>query len=152
MLSNLEMLHDLSFFVSPPNSFALSHSHLFIGHEDGKLTITNLDKTPKTFKSIAVHEGPITSLNISSNNHFMITTSLDSTFKLWTLDNPNKPKEHLVKKLPKSLRNSSFSKDSQYLLVAGDDKSIKLYSLYGFRFKKSVSPHTNWVTSCQFSK
>ena len=38
------------------------------------------------------------------------------------------------------------------MAICCDDKTVKLFNLYGFRFKQSLSKHSNWLSSCQFSK
>lgn len=55
MLSQLELLKDLTFYPSPAQSIAPSGDLLYMGHEDGKLTITNVNKKDNPFKSIEIH-------------------------------------------------------------------------------------------------
>lgn len=49
-------------------------------------------KKGNPFKYFSAHKNRITSLNISSNDHFLVTSSIDGTFKLWSLENKYKPK------------------------------------------------------------
>lgn len=50
-----------------------------------------------------------------------------------------------------TVRSVDFSWDSQHLLTASDDKTIKMWALPSRRFVRSFNGHANWVRSAVFS-
>lgn len=50
-----------------------------------------------------------------------------------------------------TVRSVDFSWDSQHLLTASDDKTVKMWALPSRRFVRSFNGHANWVRSAVFN-
>lgn len=57
----------------------------------------------------------------------------------------------MIKAHTGGVRCVAFSPDSTSLLSASDDKTIKMWSIAGHKFKQTLSGHSNWVRAARFS-
>lgn len=63
----------------------------------------------------------------------------------------SKGKSTVIKAHTGGVRCVAFSPDSTSLLSASDDKTIKLWSLAGQKFKQTLTGHSNWVKAARFA-
>ena len=152
MIKNPKKLKTITTSNSQITDIGFMGKLMYTSHEDGNLSITPLQKKSPKSKKIPAHKSKITSLKISPYNQFLSTTSIDNTLKLWNINEPMKPKQFTFKSFNGCLRNSDFSQDSKLLITAGDDKTIKLFQVYSFRFLTSLKAHKNSVKTCEFQK
>lgn len=70
--------------------------------------------------------------------------------RLWA-PNISKGRSSVIKAHTGGVRCVAFSPDSTTLLTASDDKTIKMWSIAGQKFKLTLSGHSNWVRAARFS-
>jgi len=63
----------------------------------------------------------------------------------------SKGRSTVIKAHTGGVRCVAFSPDSTSLLSSSDDKTIKMWSISGHKFKQTLSGHSNWVRAARFN-
>ena len=152
MFPETKLIKNLQSYKSEITDIAFAGLTMYTAHSDGTFSITNTLKKSQKPKIIKAHKNKITSLKVSPYSQFISTTSIDNKLKLYNIKELYKPKQFTFKSYNSCIRNSNFSNDSKLLITAGDDKSLKIFQVYSFRFLTSLKGHTNFVSTCNFMK
>jgi len=99
------------------------------------------------YKIFLNHDCKVRTVVFSPDSSLILTTSLDSTAKLW------KMKENLIVELKghtNAVNSAVFSHDGSRILTASDDKTAKLWNIKG-NLIVELKGHTNAVNSAVFS-
>ena len=128
-------------------SFSSDSKHLAVGHNDGQISIWNL-QTGKTDLAFQAHKYWIPSIVFSPCGNYIVSGSGDATTKLW---NPKTGQLLRTSTVYTSLVWSlAFSPEGQYLAVGGNDHTIRLWEMPKKRLFKTLQGFSCWVNSVQF--
>jgi len=108
------------------------HSMLAVGSSKGSMFLWDLEKRLLKSEIKTCHMGAIVSPQFVYGEPILITTGIDNSLKMWIFDLPNGNARLLRfreghSKPPSLIR---FLEDGKYLVSAGDDCSVRLFSIY----------------------
>lgn len=121
----------------PIRSIALSKNgdRLVAACHDGNIFIIEInnsanksDEILKVIFSFKAHDNAILKCVISPDNNFFVTTSADSTAKLWDFST-YKQKSTLKSDQKKWVWDASFTKDSKFVVTGGSDNYIRTWDV-----------------------
>ena len=99
----------------------------------------------KEEKFIKGHKASITSLNLTNDSKFAITTSKDSRAILWDL---NAEKRILLPKFSnKPLNTCKLLEDDSLAIFGGNDKFLYMLDMKSYEIVSKVKAHSNYINS-----
>jgi WD40 repeat protein len=110
-------------------------------------TIYKIYRENNFYKIIETQQGSITSVSVSPNGRFIITSSLDGTARLWGLDGT---KLQDFKGHTDGVNSAAFSPDSTKIITSSRDRTARLWNLDGTKLQ-DFKAHNDWINSAVFS-
>ena len=103
---------------------------------------------PSVHENDLKHDAPITSINTSNANKYLISTSLDKTIKLWDFKTIK-----LIEtvKVQSPIVNSYLHRESGLLACSCDDYSVLIYDIFNIRRVRYFQGHTRPITDMTIS-
>lgn len=132
------------------NSAALSPDGLWVILDCGEYIEVLSAATGKTHYRSHAHSGRITSLAFNSESTHLMTTSQDSTAKVWNLSTGE-----LIFTLSghkDELNYGTFSPDGNYLATASDDKTACIWDAADGKQLYCITGFYHWVEKIEFSQ
>jgi len=134
-------------------SAELGPNKLLSGSRDKALIIWDLTKEDighygQPRRSLVGHSHFIEDVVISSDGQFALSSSWDSTLRLWDLSSGSTTKLFAGHK--KDVLSVAFSPDNRQIVSGSRDKTIKLWNTLG-ECKWTMEDHTEWVSCVRFS-
>eukprot|EP01029_Cantina_marsupialis_P009010 TRINITY_DN2111_c0_g2_i1.p1 TRINITY_DN2111_c0_g2~~TRINITY_DN2111_c0_g2_i1.p1 ORF type:complete len:814 (+),score=269.47 TRINITY_DN2111_c0_g2_i1:89-2530(+) len=122
------------------------------------LAVSLLDSTVKVFfedslkflLSLYGHKLPVMSMDISSDNHLIVTASADKNVKIWGLQFGDCHKSLFAHS--DSITNVGFVWDTHYFFTASKDGEIKQYDADHFTHVQTLKGHTAEIWSLAVSR
>lgn len=136
--------HLLPYIISPsPNPKYIATA----GRYDQFIRIWDMT-LGKEIASFTAHESEINSLHYSPDGRYLISSSDDSTVKIW-----NAYDFSLLKTIrsPKPEWEAIFTPDSKQIVVGGKDSLIKFIDLAGGEITRTLKLHKGAISTLQFS-
>lgn len=132
---------------------------LISGSRDKKIMIWNFSQEGSNlqeglygipYKSLTGHNHFLSDLALSNDNQFLISSSWDSTMRLWDLKLGKTTK--IFKGSNKAIYTCAFSPDNRQIISAGADNAIKLWNILGdCKFTSEQNNHQDWVSCARYS-
>lgn len=131
---------------------------LISGSRDKKIMIWNFSNEINLpeglygipFKSLTGHNHFLSDLTLSNDNQYLLSSSWDSTMRLWDLKLGKTTK--IFRGHNKCVYTCAFSPDNKQILSAGADMSIKLWNVLGdCKFTTESNNHSDWVSCVRYS-
>jgi len=131
---------------------------LLTGGRDKKVVIWNLSREDPTqygfpYKSLEGHAHFVEDIVISSDGQFALSSSWDTTLRLWDLVNARTTRRFLGH--TKDVLSVAFSADNRQIVSGSRDKTIKLWNTLGeCKYtidEQQADAHTDWVSCVRFS-
>ncbi|TRY62723.1 hypothetical protein TCAL_08195 [Tigriopus californicus] len=105
----------------------------------------------KTAIKYAGHSDGVLDLDFSGPGRLLASCSRDRTVRIW-IASSTRCDSSVFRAHSAPVRSVEFSPfDSQKLITASDDKSIKFWTVNRHEFITSIAEHTNWVRSARYS-
>lgn len=128
----ITLVHSLP--VSPDSQ----HPIFATGAEHGKVSLWRLD-TGEWIRTFQAHSSPVIYLSFSANGQVLVSGSVNSTIKVWQLnENSNQPHHIIAHAHLSEVLSLAISPDGQTLVSGGADRTIKLWD---FRTGSKKIPH-----------
>ncbi|MBD2695217.1 CHAT domain-containing protein [Anabaena catenula] len=107
-----------------------SQSPIFAtGAEHGKVSLWHLE-TGEWIRTFQAHSSPVISLSFSPDGQILVSGSVNSTIKVWQLnENSNQPLHIIAYAHLSEVSSLAISPDGQTLVSGGADRAIKLWNL-----------------------
>ena len=99
-------------------------------------------------KTLNKHSHKISSLSLSSDNNYILSSSYDSLLYLWDLKKPEKPRAFKAHTRP--VFSGAISNDNRLIISGGADKNVYLWNVIG-EAKACSQVHTGFVNKVQFN-
>lgn len=115
----------------PVRSIALSKdgNKLVAGCHDGHVAILSVEESGLTeVHRFSAHDAELLKVELSPDNSCFVTTSADSTAKLWDFGNYNLRHVLSSPDQKKWIWDAAFTPDSQFVLTGGTDKSYRTWN------------------------
>lgn len=139
--------------ISKPSSLVISSDgSVYFGLYSGKIGVVHkesslIDYFPESPES---HSKTVSNLKITSDNQYLISTSLDKTVKVWKLPDLSFAFEFTNSK--EYMRSSAISSDSSLLALGGQDSLVYIYNFQTQQSEHIFSDHTDWILSLEFTQ
>ncbi|MDZ8257004.1 CHAT domain-containing protein [Nostoc sp. ChiQUE01b] len=105
------------------------HPIFATGAEHGKVSLWRLD-TGEWIRTFQAHSSPVISLSFSEDGQVLVSGSVNSTIKVWQLNqNSNQPHHIIAHAHLSEVLSLAISPDCQTLVSGGADRTIKLWDL-----------------------
>ncbi|MEH2124303.1 CHAT domain-containing protein [Nostoc sp.] len=99
------------------------------GAEHGKVSLWRLE-TGEWIRTFQAHSSPVISLSFSPDGQMLVSGSVNSTIKVWQLnENSNQPLHIIAHAHLSEVLSVAISPDGQTLVSGGADRTIKLWDL-----------------------
>lgn len=96
------------------------------GHADGLIVFWDLSIKPyKKYRTFKGHKSLVTSVNYSPNEKYIVSTSMDSTARIWDVAKGSCIK--VLKEHNGYPKTAHFSPDGKYIVTASSDKTNKVW-------------------------
>ena len=140
----------------PIRSSAVSKNNIIVsGCQDKYVRINSFNGTEfEEITSFQAHDDIILRTLISPDEKYFITTSADSSSKLWSMEDYTL-KYHLTdEKQTEWVWDASFTKDSKYVVTGGTDKTYRTWEIEtGKMIYSNSDAHTKGITAlCTFEQ
>lgn len=113
-----------------------------------RVTIYDL-ATGKMIRNILGHGSTINSLKFSHDESLLLTTSNDSTAKLWNPESGNILFTFHGHRAP--VYDANFSPDDKYIVTAAGDNNVKIWDVASGKIVHTLEGHTDIVVAAVFS-
>lgn len=141
-----KLIHSLRISQQPIRSIATSkHSNkIVVLCQDGNCFILEIDynEIKKTRQFQVHHDVPLRCV-ISPNEKMFVTTSADSTAKLWNFENYEYIQTLSETDQKKWIWDAAFTADSQYVVTAGTDKYYRTWNIDTGEIVFKQVPHSH---------
>ncbi|KAJ3440541.1 wd repeat-containing protein [Anaeramoeba flamelloides] len=100
------------------------------GSDDNTVKLWNIENSShgKLLSTLTAHDNAITHVSTHSSEPLILSSSLDSTFRLWDLRS-SKNNVRLFKSHSAAVRSAIFSKNSNIIVSASDDRTGKIWDI-----------------------
>ncbi|KAJ6243787.1 wd repeat-containing protein [Anaeramoeba flamelloides] len=100
------------------------------GSDDNTVKLWNIETSSngKLLSTLTAHDNAITHVSTHSSEPLILSSSLDSTFRLWDLRS-SKNNVRLFKAHSAAVRSAIFSKNSNIIVSASDDRTGKIWDI-----------------------
>ena len=106
-------------------------------------------KVGKPLKSLKGHSHFVSSVNISKDNNFVVSSSWDRTLRLWDLSTFRT--KQLFKGHTKDVLTACFANDNRMIISGGMDKTMRIWNSKGESRHESTD-FSGWVSSLTLLK
>lgn len=137
--------------ISTPPAHVQNQNWILSGSRDKSLIIWNLTRESDQnygvpYKSLKGHSHFISDITISSDGHFALSSSWDSTLRLWDLNFGTSTRRFVGH--TKDVLSCSFSSDNRQIVSGGRDKTVRIWNTLGEnKWTIEDQGHTEWVSS-----
>lgn len=109
-------------------ALSLDKNTIAIGADNGNIYLFDVPTKQKT-KKLVGHFKPVTSLNFSHNQAFLVSTSHDKTIRIWDLQDPNiLDTAQKLEGHEDSINYAEFSCDDTRIISASDDGTVRIWT------------------------
>jgi len=115
-----------------------------IQKEEGKKVVEQEKLVGKPFKSLSGHSHFVSSLSLSKDSKFLLSSSWDRTSRLWDL-NTFKTRT-LINGHSKDVLAVTFTNEDRMIVSGSMDKSLKVFNIKGEE-KHSNNDFSGWITN-----
>ena len=150
-IRNLSQVHSLRLTTHPIRSIAQScdGSTLVCAHHDGNVSIVRNDLSKFTeVHKFKAHDDVVLHCALSPDEKVFVTTSADSTAKLWNFSDFTHRTTLTEETQKKWIWDAAFTSDSQYVVTGGTDKTYRTWDVEnGAKVYSNDSTHKKGITA-----
>jgi len=136
--------------IATPPLHVANQNWILTGSRDKKLIIWNLTRESDQnygvpYKSLQGHSHFVQDITISSDGHFALSGSWDSTLRLWDLNFGTSTRRFVGH--TKDVCSVAFSADNRQIVSGSRDKTIKIWNTLAENKWTIDDGHSEWVSS-----